>query len=359
MPFINEVLEANEAQIKQAREAKSVATTSRFLFDPDQVFETLSTRIVGQPEALAALHDMLHVVKANFSEPARPLSVQLFIGSTGVGKTEAVRVLAESVLGNPDELCRIDMNTLAQEHYSAALIGAPPGYVGSKENHTLFNFDKVEGSYSRPGVVLLDELEKADDAVVRALLNVFDTGSLTLSAGTKSINFRNAMVFMTSNIGARELAAYRQSFTSGWRKLFGLSPNKSQETKILRTALEGRFDPEFINRIDQVVYFNELNVEWLDSLLLIELSELNKRLSKRGVSLTMSPAAQDYVLKLYDSRYGARDLKRSLRRVLEPALARAINQFPTAAQFTATYENQSLAMLPHQAPNLEVVPAKD
>lgn len=346
MPFINEVLETNKAQINKRREVQSVASVSRFVFDPDTVFETLSKRIVGQPEALGVLHDMLHVVKADFSEPARPRSVMLFIGSTGVGKTEAVRVVAESILGNQDELCRIDMNTLAQEHYSAALLGAPPGYVGSKENHTLFNFDKVEGSFSRPGIVLLDELEKADDAVIRALLNVLDSGELTLSTGTKSVNFRNSMIFMTSNVGARELAAYRQRFTGGWRKCLGLSPKLAKETAILQTALEQRFDPEFINRIDQVVYFNELQVQWLDTLLQIELSDLNKRLSKRGVVLQLKPCAEQHLLDFYDPRYGARALKRRIRKVLEPALARALNGSSAETLLTATYRERVFSIVP-------------
>lgn len=327
---------------------KSAASASRFLFDPDRVFETLSNRIVGQPDAVNALHDMLHVVKADFAEPARPLSVMLFIGSTGVGKTESVRVITESILGNKDELCRIDMNTLAQEHYSAALLGAPPGYVGSKENHTLFEFDKVEGSFSRPGVVLLDELEKADDAVIRSLLNVLDSGHLTLSSGTKSVSFRNSMIFMTSNVGARELAAYRKRFTVGWRKLLGRSPSKSQETAILHAALEKRFDPEFINRIDQVVYFNELHVEWLDTLVELELLDLNKRLLKRGVAIQFSASAKAYLLEIYDSRYGARALKRRIRNVLEPALARAMNKYPDEKRFAATYSEDDFVIAPEQ-----------
>lgn len=346
MPFLNDVIEANKAQLSKARAERTVASTSRFLFEPDTVLEALSAHIVGQPDALSALHDMLHVVKADFSNQTRPLTVMLFVGSTGVGKTEAVRVLAESILGSQDTLCRIDMNTLAQEHYSASLLGAPPGYVGSKENHTLLDADKVEGSFSRPGLVLFDELEKADDAVNRALLNVMDSGHLTLSTGTKSVDFRNTMIFMTSNIGARELAAYRARFKRGWRKLLARTPSLSKEKAILQAALEKRFDPEFVNRIDRIVHFNELDAQWLKSLIEIEITDLNKRLSKRGLRLEVEESAKQHLLEFHDARYGARALKRRVRTILEPALARAINKASNEIAFTATYEHNEVRMTP-------------
>ncbi|MEM8867863.1 MAG: AAA family ATPase [Verrucomicrobiota bacterium] len=344
MPFLNDVIETNKAKLSQERAERTVASTSRFLFEPDAVLESLAARIVGQPDALSALHDMLHVVKADFSSTTRPRCVMLFVGSTGVGKTEVVRLLSESLLGSQNALCRIDMNTLAQEHYSASLLGAPPGYVGSKENHSLLDADKVEGSFSRPGIVLFDELEKAHDAVNRALLNVMDNGELTLSTGTKSMDFRNAMIFMTSNIGARELAAYRQSFTRGWRKLLARTPSRSKEKSILQTALEKRFDPEFINRIDRIVYFNELDAQWLDALVEIELNDLKKRLSKRGLTFHITETAKQHLLEVYDTRYGARALKRRVRKVLEPALARAMNKATDKTLFTASYENNTLSI---------------
>ena len=192
---------------------------SRFRFDPDQAIELLKTRIIGQADMHDSIADMLHVVKADFGSGDRPLAVFLFVGSTGVGKTETVRVLAEAILGSADQMCRIDMNTLAQEHYTAALTGAPPGYVGSKENHTLFDFEKIEGSYSKPGIVLFDEIEKSSKEVARALLNVLDSGRLELSAGTKRLNFNNCLIFMTSNEGARELDVYRRKFRKRLEKV--------------------------------------------------------------------------------------------------------------------------------------------
>src|SRR5690606_32324507 len=124
----------------------------------------------------------------------------LLLGPTGVGKTEVVRLIAEAIHGQPDAFCRIDMNTLAQEHYAAALTGAPPGYVGSKEGTTLFDAEAIAGTFSRPGIVLFDELEKASTEVLRSLLNVLDSGRLTLSGGGRTLDFRNCLIFMTSNV---------------------------------------------------------------------------------------------------------------------------------------------------------------
>ena len=165
MPFINERIAQQEQQLDQDREKqryeKSVARPSRFRFEPHAVLELLKARIVGHPHVLQAMEDMLSRVKADFNAAQRPLAVNLFLGPTGVGKTETVRVIAEAILGGADKICRIDMNTLAQEHYTAALTGSPPGYVGSKEGQTLFNIEYIKGSFSEPGIVLFDEIEFA------------------------------------------------------------------------------------------------------------------------------------------------------------------------------------------------------
>jgi ATP-dependent Clp protease ATP-binding subunit ClpA len=347
MPFINDVLEANHHrnEAAKAQQAVPAGRSSRYLFDPDQVFADLSAKIIGQTGPLSAIHDLLHVVKADLSNGQRPLSVMLFVGSTGVGKTETVRALAEFIQGGREYLCRIDMNTLAQEHYAASLTGAPPGYVGSKEGHTLFDADKIAGSYSRPGIVLFDELEKANHVVIRALLNVCDSGMLTLSAGTQSLSFRNAMIFMTSNIGARELAAYRQRFTKGWRKLFKRKPSPEAEEAILQKALESCFDPEFINRLDRIVYFSELDDHSLKELIAIELAQLNKRLAKHAVSVSLDAAAETYFKSQYDARYGARNIQRIFRKELEPIVARRLNQSAVVNQLRIGYKNGTLQAL--------------
>ena len=325
MPYINDVLAANERTNTEAKMLPSNGHPSRFRFDPEEVIELLKERIIGQPELHAAVADMLHVVRADFGSGVRPLAVFLLVGSTGVGKTETVRILAEAILGSAAEVCRIDMNTLAQEHYAASITGAPPGYVGSKENHSLFHFEKVEGRYGKPGMVLFDEIEKASSQVARALLNILDSGILELSAGNRRLSFTNAMIFMTSNEGARNLEDYRMSFERGWRKWLGRKPSKVREQQILETALRGKFDPEFINRIDRIVHFNPLEQESLDPILDVEIRMLEKRLAKYGIELSLDGAAREFLLSDYDSRYGARHLRRRIRQHLEPVLARVIN----------------------------------
>lgn len=348
MPYINDVLAENAKRNGGPKPDRPPGRMSRFRFNPDEVVALLESRIVGQPEMHASVADMLHVVKADFGARERPLAVFLLVGSTGVGKTETVRVLAEAILGGADRLCRIDMNTLAQEHYAAALTGAPPGYVGSKENHTLFDPEKIAGSYSQPGIVLFDEVEKADKQVARVLLNVLDSATLELSAGTKRLDFSNSLLFMTSNEGARELDAYRLGFERGWRKFFRLRPSKAAEKRILDTALQRRFDLEFINRIDRIIHFDPLGSDLLDDILAVELAQLNKRLAKLGATLRLDAAARGHLIDGHDKRFGARHLRRRIRTLLEPPLARALNRHPDADAFLATLECGLLEISPDE-----------
>ncbi|CAA6689487.1 MULTISPECIES: AAA family ATPase [unclassified Lentimonas] len=344
MPYINEVLATNEAKNAEAKLNVKSERVSRFHFDPEAIATMLEERIVGQPDMQNAISDLLHLVKADFGRESKPLGVQLFVGPTGVGKTETVRLIAEAIHGSADHLCRIDMNTLAQEHYVAAITGAPPGYVGSKENHSLFDTDRIEGSYSKPGIVLFDEIEKASDEVIRALLNLLDTGKLELSAGTKQLNFTNCLIFMTSNIGARTLAKYQNQFNGSWRKRLGMKPLVRKTRAILDQALHQKFDPEFINRIDQIVPFQQLEESWLDTLLSIEVTKLNQRLRKKQVTLVLETSARSCLLNKYDKRFGARDLIRNTRTLLEPALARAINQYPDHSNLVAKAINDQIAI---------------
>lgn len=342
MPFINERLEANRESIEQNRAASGPVRASRFRFEPEAVMARLRENIVGQDEALAAMESMLVRVKADIGEENRPLAVHLFLGPTGVGKTETVRLIAEAIHGNRDGLCRIDMNTLAQEHYAAALTGAPPGYVGSKEGHSLFDLDKVQGSFSKPGIVLFDEIEKASKEVIRTLLNVLDTGRLVFPSGNREIDFRNTLIFMTSNAGALEAEAHQHRFRQGWRRWLGLSSSKSDA--IRDTALRRHFDPEFLNRIDQILSFNSLTDNWLDALLDIELAGLNKRLGRKQAELTLSPDLRTELRRGYDSRYGAREMLRAFRQRLEPAVARALLAYPECVRFTAGLKDQDVVV---------------
>ena len=337
MPFINERLEANREYIEQDRADSGPVRVSRFRFEPETVMARLRKNIVGQDDALAAMESMLVRVKADIGEDNRPLAVHLFLGPTGVGKTETVRLIAEAIHGNRDGLCRIDMNTLAQEHYAAALTGAPPGYVGSKEGHSLFDLEKVQGSFSKPGIVLFDEIEKASKEVVRTLLNVLDTGRLVFPSGNRAIDFRNTLIFMTSNAGALDAEVHEQRFQQGWRRWLGLSPHNGEA--IRDTALRRHFDPEFLNRIDQILTFNRLTDNWLDALLDIELAGLNRRLSKKHAELSLSLELRSDLCRGYDARYGAREMLRAFRQRLEPAVARALLAYPDGHRFEASVQD--------------------
>lgn len=338
MPFANDLIEHNRERL--AKQGMSGSLQSRFLFEPEQVMALLRSRIVGQDAVLAQVESMLKVLKADIGERERPLSVNLFMGPTGVGKTEIVRLLAEALHGRADAFCRIDMHTLAQEHYAAALTGAPPGYVGSKEGTTLFDVEAIQGSYSRPGIVLFDELEKASKEVVRSLLGVLENGRLTLTAGSKTLDFRNSLIFMTSNIGAQDARRYREAFQKGWRRWLGLSP--SDEQALLEQALHNHFEPEFLNRIDRILSFERIEGEWLEALLEIELGKLNQRLARQGRTLLLDESALAWLCRAHDVRFGARAMGRRLRTELEPAIADYLLTDPAVIRMLAVVKDERL-----------------
>ncbi|WP_455912774.1 AAA family ATPase [Pseudomonas putida] len=312
----------------------------RFTFEPAQVMALLRSRIVGQEAALAQVERLLKVVKADIGERDRPLSVNLFMGPTGVGKTEIVRLLAQALHGRADGFCRIDMHTLAQEHYAAALTGAPPGYVGSKEGISLFNSELIQGSYSRPGIVLFDELEKASQEVVRSLLGILENGELTLAGGTRTLDFRNSLIFMTSNIGAHQARRHRQRFAQGWRRLLRVFVRG--EAAVLEEALHGHFEPEFLNRIDRILMFEPLDKRWLDALLDVELEKLNQRLAAHQRSLSMDASARAWLCRQHDARFGARALGRRVRLELEPVIAECLLRDPAVQGMRVTVRGEHL-----------------
>lgn len=309
----------------------------RFHFDPKIVMQLLRQRIIGQDLALNEIEKMLHVVKADFSSPERPLAVTLMLGPTGVGKTETVRLIAEAIYGRPDAFCRIDMNTLAQEHYAAALTGAPPGYVGSKEGHSLFDETAINGSHTRPGIMLFDELEKASPEVIRGLMNVLDTGRLTLTAGTKTIDFRNCMIFMTSNIGAQAAQQYLDKLNFLPQKLQNICLNHMPTEQIITKVMQRKFDPEFLNRIDRILHYQAVLEDALPRLVKIELEKLNKRLQHQKRNITLTDSAQAYFYQGHDIRYGARHLARKIRTELEPVLAIYFLNHPEQDSLTIDY----------------------
>lgn len=334
MTFISTKLkDLNDRQ--QPPDLQGNRLVTRFRFDVSQVMNHVRSKIFGQEETLRQLEEMLNIVWSDITEPDRPLYVSLFLGPTGVGKTEVVRALSESIHGSPEAFCRIDMNTLTQEHYAAALTGAPPGYVGSKEGTSLFQMEKIEGSYSKPGIILFDELEKANDQVIYSLLNVMDNGLMVLTSGEKVINFRNTLIFMTSNVGAKEIIDYVDgSFKYSLRKfLWFLQPSqwRKGEQDFLRDVtlkqLEKRFSPEFINRFDDIFVFNWLQQEVLGHILDMNVQSLNHRIQKYACQLRLDESARKFLIKEgLNKRYGARFLKRIIRKYIEVPLASQISQ---------------------------------
>lgn len=339
MPFLNDLLEQSQRDstskavmtaencythdIVEAHLHSEAPLESRYRFDVPSVMEVLRREVLGQEEALQAIEDVLTVVRADILDPRRPLFTALFLGPTGVGKTEVVRALARALHGDADAFCRVDMNTLSQEHYAAALTGAPPGYAGAKEGKSLFDQSKLDGSQGRPGIVLFDELEKASKEVSQSLLNVFDNGILHLASGERSFNFRNTLIFMTSNLAANDIQNEGQGAAASIKRLFGYQTDRRDHiNKVVRQQLVKRFSPEFVNRIDSTVLFNSIEQNISEKIVELEVSRLNRRLFKHHCFLNLE---HDVVRKLacdgYDDQFGARALKRFIRHELEVPLA--------------------------------------
>ncbi|MEV6741420.1 AAA family ATPase [Streptomyces sp. NPDC051104] len=308
-----------------------------------ELTEQLRLRVIGQDHAVDALVRAVTIGRSGLLEPDRPLAGLLFVGPTGVGKTQLVRALAEVLRSGPEDFCRIDMSALAQEHYAASLAGAPPGYAGSKEGLTVLDRALIESDGDRPGIALFDEIEKAHPAVVRALLHVLDNGRFTLSNGTQTIDFRNCIVVMTSNLGARAIAQHRRNRTRRrwpWRpavprnranELASLLIHPSAEAAqgaeagILAAALQEFFDPEFLNRYDEIVAFGDL-----DSTTAVEIAEREvflvvDRLLERSVRAHVGRDVVTHLARVgHDEAFGVRALKRAMRRELLTPLVEAL-----------------------------------
>jgi ATP-dependent Clp protease ATP-binding subunit ClpA len=341
MPFINDKLnyynEKAETQVKRSTENVEPAlmkkAPSRYTFRVSDIMESLRGSIFGQEKVMENLEGMLNLVHADISENDRPLYIGMFLGPTGVGKTETIRILAESIYGDKDQFCRIDMNTLTQEHYAAALTGAPPGYVGSKEGNTLFDEDKIAGSFSKPGIVLFDEIEKADISVIQTLLNIFDNGKMVVSSGERTISFRNSLIFMTSNLGSKAVFdfAYQDLKSQLKRLIYRMKLSNwghshySLLEKIIQNELERTYTPEFLNRIDDICVFNWLEGEPAFSIIDKNIEELNGRLKKHYYQVELEADAKSFLLdKGFSKQYGARSIRRAIRKYVEIEIAKQI-----------------------------------
>ncbi|MBO0340177.1 MAG: ATP-dependent Clp protease ATP-binding subunit [Bacteroidota bacterium] len=274
--------------------------------------------VIGQDEAVSKVARAIQRNRAGLKDPNKPIGSFIFLGQTGVGKTQLAKILAKELFDSEDALIRIDMSEYMEKFAISRLVGAPPGYVGYEEGGQLT--EKVRRKpYS---VVLLDEVEKAHPDVFNMLLQVLDDGFLTDSLGRK-IDFRNTIIIMTSNIGARQLKDFGQGVG------FGTAAKKAQadshQKSVIENALKKAFAPEFLNRIDDVVVFNSLEREDIHKIIDIELNKLYKRIKEIGYDLSLSDKAKDYIAdKGFDKQYGARPLKRAIQKYIEDALAEEI-----------------------------------
>jgi ATP-dependent Clp protease ATP-binding subunit ClpC len=280
--------------------------------------QLIKGKVIGQDEAVTKVVKAIQRNRVGLKDPNKPIGSFIFLGQTGVGKTQLAKILAKELFDSEDSLIRIDMSDYMEKFAISRLIGAPPGYVGYEEGGQL-----TEKVRRKPyAVVLLDEIEKAHPDVFNMLLQILDDGYITDSLGRK-IDFRNTIIIMTSNIGARQI----KDFGSGVG--FGTAAKSAQTEEYAKSVIEGAlkksFAPEFLNRIDDVIIFNALEKEDIHSIIDIELNKLLHRISDLGYTLKISDKAKDFIAdKGFDKKYGARPLKRAIQKYVEDALAEEI-----------------------------------
>jgi len=307
--------------------------------------EALSKRVVGQEEALKAVSNAIRRSRAGLSDPNRPNGSFLFLGPTGVGKTELCKTLAEFLFDTPDAMVRIDMSEFMEKHSVARLIGAPPGYVGYEEGGYLTELVRRK-PYS---VILMDEIEKAHPDVFNILLQVLDDGRLTDGQG-RTVDFRNTVIVMTSNLGSdiiQEMAGEAQGRASA---AGGTTPEADEENyaamkSAVMEIVGTRFRPEFINRIDEAVVFHPLGRAQIRTISKIQIEHLHKRLQDREIGFEISDEALDLLGEAgFDPVYGARPMKRAIQQQLENPLAQEIlaGNFQAGDVIKVTVENDAL-----------------
>ncbi|HRR08684.1 MAG TPA: AAA family ATPase, partial [Rhodothermales bacterium] len=277
----------------------------------------LKGRVIGQTEPVEKLSRAIRRTRAGLKDPKRPIGSFIFLGPTGVGKTELAKVLTEYLFDSPDAMIRIDMSEYMEKFAVSRLIGAPPGYVGYEEGGQLT--EKVRRKpYS---VVLLDEIEKAHPDVFNILLQVLDDGVLTDGLGRR-VDFRNTIIIMTSNIGARDI--------KNLGKGIGFAQEKSQINyqsmkSTVEDALKRVFNPEFLNRIDDVIVFQPLSKEHILEIIDVMAKDLFQRVKDLGIQIAFTPEAKEFLVeKGYDAQFGARPLRRAIQKYVEDPMAEAI-----------------------------------
>ena len=295
--------------------------------------QALLSKVIGQDKAVETLVRSIQSSRVGLKDPNKPIGTFLFLGPTGVGKTHLAKELAKNMFGTTDAIIRIDMSEYMEKFTVSRLIGAPPGYVGYEEGGQLT--EKVRRHpYS---IVLLDEIEKAHSDVFNMLLQVMDEGRLTDSLG-RTVDFKNTIIIMTSNIGTRQLKEFGKGI--GFTAQTGEN-EKEHANSVIRKALNKSFAPEFINRLDEIVTFDQLDIASLEKIIDIELAGLYKRIEGCGYHLLLDQEAKRFVAeKGYDVQFGARPLKRSIQNHLEDGLAELIiNEEPQAGDTLHVYMN--------------------
>lgn len=291
--------------------------------------DELHQRVIGQEEAVTAVSDAIQRSRAGLADPNRPIASFIFLGPTGVGKTELGKALAAYLFDTEDAMVRIDMSEYMEKHTVARMIGAPPGYVGYDEGGQL-----TEAVRRRPyAVILFDEIEKAHPDVFNIMLQILDDGRVTDSQG-RTVDFKNAVIIMTSNIGSQHIL-----------DLAGDDSRYSEMQNRVMDAMRSHFRPEFLNRIDELIIFRSLRKDQLRRITQLQVQRLAKRLSDRKMSLKLSESALDFLAEVgYDPVYGARPLKRAIQRELETQIAKAIlrGDFGEGDTIFAEVENERL-----------------
>ncbi len=280
-----------------------------------QLEDTLKSKVIGQDVAVTKISKAILRNRLGLKDPNRPIGSFIFLGPTGVGKTQLAKELAENIFGDRDALIRIDMSEYMEKFNSTKLIGAPPGYVGHEDGGQLT--EKVRRKpYS---VVLFDEIEKAHPDIFNSLLQILDEGFITDSLGRK-INFKNCLIILTSNVGQRKASEFGAGV--GFNSGDSVAKKHEESSSIIRKELSKTFPPEFLNRIDEVIYFNSLSKEDLLKIIEVELKKMYPRFEEIGYKITISKDLKEKIAEIgYDPKYGARPLKRLLQKYIEDTIA--------------------------------------
>jgi ATP-dependent Clp protease ATP-binding subunit ClpC len=306
-----------------------------------KMYEIMSGSVIGQEEAVKKVTKAIQRGRVGLKDPNRPIGSFIFLGPTGVGKTELAKQLAKYLFDSEDSLIRVDMSEFMEKFAVSRLIGAPPGYVGHDEGGQLT--EKVRRKpYS---VILLDEIEKAHPEVFNLLLQVLDDGQLTDSLGRK-VSFKNSIIIMTSNTGSRKLKEFGTGVGFNTKSREG--SKSGAEKEIVEKELKKTFAPEFLNRIDDVIVFNSLEKEDIEKIIMVEINKLKTRVTDLEYDLDFTQSAIDNIVKNgFDPQYGARPLKRAIQKYVEDVLTEEIitNNPEKGSKLTLDYNSEEDKMI--------------